>query len=162
MPPICVPEKSMPAPKAWKPFLISSTPRKISATPTSTRPNAPRRSPKKPIRMPNTIIGSAAGDRLMFCPAAASSHTPPVAPRLVPKIIAIPPASEIIPELKNAIASSATSVLDCNTSVAPVPNSTPLNGVEVDARIQLSSRPPAALRSPSSMFCIPNRNSASP
>ena len=137
-------------------------PIKISAMPTNTRPNAANRPFKKPAKMPNTSIGTAAGLRLTLWPASASSQMPPVAPRLVPKITAMPPASPIKPVLKKAMVKSDTKVLDCKTNVAPMPNISPRAGVAVLLAIKRSKVPPAALCSPSSMHCMPNKNNAKP
>ena len=130
--------------------------------PTNTRPNAANRPFKKPAKMPNTSIGTAAGLRLTLWPASASSQMPPVAPRLVPKITAMPPASPIKPVLKKAMVKSDTKVLDCKTNVAPMPNISPRAGVAVLLAIKRSNVPPAALCSPSSMHCMPNKNNAKP
>ena len=108
--------------------------------PTNTRPNAANRPFKKPAKMPNTSIGTAAGLRLTLWPASASSQMPPVAPRLVPKITAMPPASPIKPVLKKAMVKSDTKVLDCKTNVAPMPNISPRAGVAVLLAITSSLR----------------------
>ena len=130
--------------------------------PSTIRPAALLRGPMKPASTPNTSNGKARGARLRFCPARASSQMPLVAPRLAPKMMAMPPASWISPELMKAIASSDTSVLDCNTRVPQTPNISPLNGVAVLRASSCSSLLPASWRKPSSRHCMPNRNKPKP
>ena len=154
--------KSICPPKSPKPVLIASIPKKISAIPIKTRPNPLNLPLKKPAKIPKISIGTAAGDKLTLCPATANNQIPLVAPKFVPKITAIPPAKPIMPALKNAMVSKETSVLDCNTNVAPIPNNKPFTGVAVLLPIKRSNVPPAAWFKPSSMLCIPNKNKAKP
>ena len=74
----------------------------------------------------------------------------------------LPPANPIKPVLKKAMVKSDTKVLDCKTNVAPMPNISPRAGVAVLLAIKRSNVPPAALCSPSSMHCMPNKNNAKP
>src|SRR5690606_23798599 len=107
-------------------------------------------------------MGSARGDRLSFWPARASSQMPVVAPRLAPKMTAMPPARVIRPVLRKAMVSRHTRVLDCSTDVARVPNSRPLRGVDVLWLRSCSSAPPARAFRPCTRHCMPNRKSARP
>ena len=132
MPLTCNWVKSTAPPMSVKPSLMASMPTKIKPMPINARPNALPVSPKKLANTPKNSKGRATTLKLMFCPAKASSQMPLVAPKLVPNNTAMPAPKPIKPALKNAIVSSDTKVLDCNTNVAPMPNSKPLNGVSVD------------------------------
>ena len=70
---------------------------------------------------PTIIIGVAYTAMSIFKPTAATSQPPVKQPKFAPKIIASPATKLISPALKNEIASTLTSPLDCIKVQVPKP-----------------------------------------